>query len=158
MTWAWPRPTHNTSARAAAPKSRFMTQFYDTGAARLEKKSTLPHDRGSDRQAKPPAHQMNRQDRGGDFRLSFEGKGFCCGRPPGSWRNAFACIGGAGGFARQPHYSAASHGRGSDHPPSPYSCMITVGSGPSTASAAVNCGPASISVTLQTPGGVAPAP
>src|ERR1019366_7210375 len=38
MTWACPRPTHNTSARAPAPKSRFMRQFYDTGASRLEKK------------------------------------------------------------------------------------------------------------------------
>src|ERR1035441_3590969 len=42
MTWEWPRPTHNTSARAPAPKSRFMSQFYDTGAARLEKKCTPP--------------------------------------------------------------------------------------------------------------------
>src|SRR5450631_2683720 len=33
MTWAWPRPIHN-SARAQAQTSRFMRQFYDTGDAR----------------------------------------------------------------------------------------------------------------------------
>src|ERR1035438_4784657 len=44
------------------------------------------------------------------------------------------------------------------HPSSPYSWIFIAGSGPSTATAAAKLRPASREVTLQTPGGVAPAP
>src|ERR1035441_7976118 len=61
MTWAWPRPTHNTSARAPAPKSRFMRQFYDTGASRLEKKKMTTADKAAhDRAAADLADRFNR--------------------------------------------------------------------------------------------------